>query len=124
MMEDKPMTGLPDLPLRGFVTGLAEDGIEVTPARPRHNRPAPEPRTLEAHKPTRKIPVREDEPVTELPEMGDLPPDVQEFIERLAKKGFKVRPGRPDPNRILPEPLWANTSLSAAVIEEREEYEY
>jgi hypothetical protein len=124
MMEDRQSTDLAGLPphVRGLVTGLAEDGIEVTPGRLHQNRPRPEPLTPEAHLPTRNVPMREDEPITELPEMSDLPREVQEFITRLAQKGIKVTPGRPDPNRILPEPLRANTSLSAAVIEERDEY--
>jgi len=123
MMEDKPTTDLPDLPpqVQGFVTGLAGDGLEIPPGRPHQNRPRPEPLTLDGHK-LRKTPAREDEPITELPDMSDLPPDVQELIRRLAQNGIEVTPGRPVPNRILPEPLRANTSLSAAVIEERDEY--
>ncbi|HEX8208767.1 MAG TPA: hypothetical protein VF584_01175 [Longimicrobium sp.] len=74
--------------------------------------------------PSESIPMLEDEPAIELPDLSDLPPDVQEFIRGLAQEGIEVTPGRPVPNRILPEPLRANTSLSAAVIEEREEYEW
>jgi hypothetical protein len=42
----------------------------------------------------------------------------------MAEEGIEVTPGRPDPNRTLPEPLRADTSLSAAVLEERDEYKY
>lgn len=124
MMEDQQSTDLAGPPphVRGLATVLVEAGIEVTPGRLHQNLSRAEPLTPEAHLPTRNIPMREDEPITELPEMSDLPGEVQEFVKRLARKGIKVTPGRPDPNRILPEPLRANTSLSAAVIEERDEY--
>jgi hypothetical protein len=94
MLEKKPATDLPDE--RGGV--------------------CPEP------KPNGKIALHEYEPITELPDLSDLPPDVQQFVRRLAQKGIEVTPGRPETNRILPEPLRLNTSLSAAVIEERDEY--
>jgi hypothetical protein len=76
------------------------------------------------HTPPRSFPMMEDKPITNLPDLSDLPPDVQEFIRGLAEDGIEVTPGRPDPNRPRPEPLRLNTSLSAAVIEERDEYEY
>ncbi|HEX8454813.1 MAG TPA: hypothetical protein VF647_22235 [Longimicrobium sp.] len=59
-----------------------------------------------------------------LPDLSNLPPDVQAFITSLAEDGITVWPMRPAPNRPLPEPLHSNTSLTAAVLEEREEYEW
>jgi hypothetical protein len=57
-----------------------------------------------------------------LSDLSNLPPDVQEFVKRLAEDGITVWPMRPVPNRPMPEPLRANTSLTAAVLEERDEY--
>jgi hypothetical protein len=145
MIEKKPITNLPDLSdlppdVQEFVRGMAEEGIEVTPGRPDPNRSRPEPLRVNTspgdalavgrdehgmllgHKPNAAIALQEEEPIAELPDLSDLPPDVQELIRRLAKKGIEVTPGRPDSNRVLPEPLRLNTSLSAAVIEERDEY--
>lgn len=139
MTEDKRVADLP----RGHLPPDVEE-IEVTPGRLDQNISTPEaPRLntspsaalvvgrdahgaefLHAPKPNGKIALQEDEPITDLPDLSDLPPDVQGFIKRLAQKGIKVTPGRPDPNRVLPEPLRLNTSLSAAVIEERDEYGY
>ena len=116
MLEKKPITNLPDLSdlppdVQEFVRGLAEDGIEVRPGRPHRSRSEPGP-----------FRMLEDEPIVELPDLSDLPPDLQEFVKGLAREGIEVTLGRPDPNRIMPEPLRANTSLTAAVLEEREEY--
>lgn len=131
MLEDKPITNLPDLSdlppdVQEFIRGLAADGIEVTPGRPSSNRPESEPLGLNTSvgEAIFEERVLDDRPITDLPDLSDLPPDLQEFIRGMAEEGLEVTPGRPDPNRILPEPLRANTSLSAAVIEERDEYEW
>lgn len=121
MMEDKPEMSELSLHVQEPARGSAEGGVEVTPGKPQQTSFRPEPLPLPGH--TRaKMPALEDEPITDLPDLTDLPPEVQEFITRLAQRGIEVTPGRPDPNRILPEPLRLNTSLSAAVIEERDEY--
>ncbi|HLL83958.1 MAG TPA: hypothetical protein VK420_14940 [Longimicrobium sp.] len=122
MMEDRPITDLPDLSdlppdVQEFIRGLAEDGIEVTPGRPGSIRSRPELRLNACLTDAASEELK-------LPDLSDLPPDAQEFIRGLAQDGIEVTPGRPNPNRILPEPLRANTSLSAAVIEEREEYDW
>jgi hypothetical protein len=129
MMEDKPTTDLRDLSdlpphVQEFARGLAGDGIDVTPGRPRSNHPKREPLRRNASLSEGIFEDLEDDPIINLPDLSDLAPDLQEFIRGMAKEGIEVTPGRPDPNRILPEPLRANTSLSAAVVEEREEYDW
>ncbi len=68
--------------------------------------------------------MMEDKPVTDLPDLSDLPPHVQEFVRGLAEHGITVWPMKPRLSRARPEPLRANTSLTAAVLEERDEYDY
>lgn len=129
MLEKKPITNLPDLSdlppdVQESIRGVAEEGVEVRPGRPKSNRPK-----LGLRRNTSlgagvcEDRVHEAEPI-ELPDLSDLPPDLQEFIKGLAQEGIEVTLGRPDPNRIMPEPLRANTSLTAAVLEEREEYDW
>jgi len=129
MLEKKPITNLPDLSdlppdVQEFVRGLAADGIEVRPGRPKSNRSKPGHRQNTLSAGVCEDRVHEYEPVIDLPDLSDLPPDLQEFIKGLAQEGIEVTLGRPDPNRIMPEPLRANTSLTAAVLEEREEYDW
>ncbi len=66
--------------------------------------------------------MMEDKPITDLPDLSDLPPDVQEFVRGLAEEGISVILPTLKPGEPLPEPIWLNTSLSDAIIEERDEY--
>jgi hypothetical protein len=58
----------------------------------------------------------------EVPDLTDVSPELRGLIERLAAKGIKARPSTVKPGDPLLEPLRLNTSLSAAIIEERDEY--
>jgi hypothetical protein len=58
----------------------------------------------------------------EVPDLTDVPPDLRGLIERLAAKGITAWPSTVKPGDPLPEPFKLNTSLSDAIIEERDEY--
>ncbi|HEX8672136.1 MAG TPA: hypothetical protein VF710_09615 [Longimicrobium sp.] len=58
----------------------------------------------------------------EVPDLTDVSPDLRGLIERLAEKGITAWPSKVKPGDPLPEPLRLNTSLSDAIIEERDEY--
>lgn len=51
-----------------------------------------------------------------------LSPELREFAERLTAAGMSFRLANVGPGDPLPEPIRANTSLSDAIIEERDEY--
>ena len=52
---------------------------------------------------------------------ADLPDDLREFIRNMAAEGITVTPAGIPPGYSFPEPLRANTSLSDAIIEERDQ---
>lgn len=56
------------------------------------------------------------------PELPATPGDDRDFIRRLEEDGMTVWPSTAGPATPLPEPLRLNTSLSEAIIEERDEY--
>jgi hypothetical protein len=60
--------------------------------------------------------------ITESPDLRDVPDDLREFVERLAAAGITVRLATVGPDTPLWEPLRLRTSLSEAIIEERDEY--
>jgi hypothetical protein len=51
-----------------------------------------------------------------------LPADLRELAEGLTADGITFTLPNVGPNDPVPEPIHANTSLSAAIIEERDEY--
>jgi hypothetical protein len=55
-------------------------------------------------------------------DFSHLPADLREFAERLTAAGISFRLANVGPDDPLPEPIRANTSLSDAIIEERDEY--
>jgi hypothetical protein len=61
------------------------------------------------------------QPNTHLPSLSDLSDEHREFIERVAAAGMTITPARRRPGWTPPEPIRANTSLSDAIIEERDE---
>lgn len=63
-------------------------------------------------------------PVTQIQAAADLqsaPEDLRELLEGLAADGISATLPTAGPNDPLHEPLLVRTSLSAAIIEEREE---
>jgi hypothetical protein len=64
----------------------------------------------------------QNDPGKQVPALTDVPPDLRGLIERLAAKGIKAWPSTAKPGDPLPEPFRLNTSLSDAIIEERDEY--
>lgn len=58
------------------------------------------------------------QPITDLADLSD---EHREFIERVRAAGMTITPARRRPGWTPPEPVRANTSLSDAIIEEREE---
>lgn len=63
-------------------------------------------------------------PVTQVQTAADLqsaPEDLRELLEALAAEGISATLPTAGPNDPLHEPLVVRTSLSAAIIEEREE---
>jgi hypothetical protein len=61
------------------------------------------------------------QPITDLPDLSHLPEDLREFIRGMAEDGIRVTPANRPPGYRFPEPIRANTSLSDAIIEERNE---
>lgn len=55
------------------------------------------------------------------PGVVDAPADLRDFLEALASEGISATLPTAGPNDPLPDPLAVRTSLSAAVLEEREE---
>ena len=55
------------------------------------------------------------------PELEGAPADLRDFVEALASEGVVASLPSVGADDILPEPLIARTSLSAAIIEERAE---
>jgi hypothetical protein len=55
-------------------------------------------------------------------DFSHLPAELREFAEGMAAAGMSFTLANVGPDDPLPEPIRANTSLSDAIIEERDEY--
>ncbi len=53
--------------------------------------------------------------------LADAPADLRDFLEALASEGISATLPTAGPDNPLPDPLAVRTSLTAAVLEEREE---
>ena len=67
-------------------------------------------------------PMPENQTIPAPPEPQNVPDDLREFVKRMAADGIAATPSNLPPGYQFPEPIRANTSLSDAIIEERDEY--